>query len=101
RAGRVVAGRAQDEGGPPAAMLVVVERREVGAVTGIAGKLAGRDAGMSHHPGHEGAGPRLRRAAVPVGMPAAAPIVADLAGERLAAFADAAAVDVAAGVAAI
>src|SRR5215204_2051497 len=57
---------------------------------------------MAHGPGDERARPWPARVApVPVGMAAASPVVADLAGERLAALADAAAIDIAVDLTAI
>ena len=94
--------RVQLEGRTAAALLVIVEGGEIAAVAAIARELAGRDTRAAHHPGDEGARPRLAGGPpAPVGMAAASPIVADLAGERFAALGDAAAVCVAADLAAV
>ena len=100
--GRIFVGRAQLECGAAASLFVVIEGGEIAAVAAVARELAGGNAGAAHHPGDERTRPRLaRRAPVPVGMAAASPVVADLAGERFAALGDAAAVGVAADLAAI
>src|SRR5688572_23171608 len=83
-------------------LLAVVERGEVAAVATVARELLGRVTGLGHHPGHERPRPRLARgAAVPVRLAAGSPVVADPAGERLAAFADAGPVGIAIGLATI
>src|SRR5438105_1273154 len=95
RLGGVFAGRVQCEGDATTLLLAIVERREIAAVAAVAREIRRRDAGVSHDPGNECTRPGLAGgAAVPVWMSAAPPVVADLAGERLAALTDAAAIGV-------
>ena len=99
--GRVFVGRVQAETGRAAA-LAVVERSEIGAVAAGRREVALADARMRHHPRDERAGPwPARRLAVPLGMTAASPIVADPTAQRFAALGDAVAVGITVGDAAI
>ncbi len=100
--GRILAWRMQHEGRTAAAAFAVVQCREIAAVPAVARELGSAHAGPAHHPGDERARPRLAgSAAVPIRTSAGAPIVADLAGQRLVALGDAAAVHVAVAVAAV
>src|SRR5262249_4631030 len=99
---RVFVGRVQHERRAAALLLLaVVERREIAAMAAIAREVGRAHPGGRHGPRHEGARPWLARESVPAWMGAPVPVGADLAGEGLAALGEAAAVDVAVGVAAI
>src|SRR6185295_17636883 len=85
-----------------AAVLAGVKGHEILAVAAGGRESARADAGPGHHPRHERPGPRPARGpAVPFGMAAAAPVIADPAVQRLAVLVHAGAVGVAVGSAAV